>query len=168
MSAPDGPALMKATVRAHGIDLFIVPMQVGTSEGQAWAEGGRRFITITTVETGPGLARIIAHELAHHALRHTTVWTSLPGWHREYAAEREALRFLALIYDGETMARLERQAKEYVRPFIQSFINAGISNHGEVPAGIWAGCKIPRRMRKAWRKLQREVCQPRSYGDDPL
>lgn len=159
--------VLKSRVRSCGIDIFVIPMQVTTSEGEAWAEDGRRFINIMSDATGPGLAHIIAHELAHHLLGHTTVWTSLPGWHLEYSAEREALEYLAAVCDDEVMNRLTDEARAYVRPFIQQFLDHGITNHGEVPAGMWAGCRIPRRMRKAWRKLMIKDRTPRRDEEEP-
>lgn len=141
---------MIARARVAGIDLFIIP-RPGEPEGMAFFDGKTRRINIAGEARDAALARVVAHELAHHALRHAEFRTSEPSWRLEYDAERLALRFLSGLVDAPTMAALQLSSREYLRPRIQPFLDAGITAHGEVAAGLRVGCHIEPEMLDAWR-----------------
>lgn len=131
---------MIACIRAAGIDLFIIPRS-GPAEGVAWVGGGK-FINVYGAGRDLDVARVLAHELAHHA-RHMDGWTSLPRWRKEMEAEGWMLEFLSGFVTPEEMERLVVGAKMYLRTMVQRFLDHGITNHGEVPVGRWLRCEIP-------------------------
>lgn len=135
------PALsLLRRARAEGYDVFIMP-KGGPVEGRAWWSDGPRIDIFGNVHSVEG-ARVLAHEMAHHELNHTTLWTSLPEWRREYDAERRALDTLTEYYPEPVIYELEQQARDYVREPIQLMLDEGIHVHGEVDAGVWAGCDV--------------------------
>ena len=133
---------LKALARAQGYDLFVLPFE-GDVGGMAWCgDDGVPHIEMYGVPGSPEWAHVLAHEIGHHALGHTATWTSAPTWQREYEAERYALDVLSRFCDEDVFWIQEQQAKEYVRAAIQCFLENEITQHGEIDAGVWAGCEI--------------------------
>ena len=140
----DSPAdRLLAAARALGIDVFILPAPVTPGiEGTAWRDGWRLLINLYTAERTPYWAHLLAHEVAHHLLGHTSYRTSETRWTHEYAAERLALEILSRHYDEPTVWAAEQRAKAYIRPMVGRLLDYGICHHGEIDVGIWAGCEI--------------------------
>ena len=133
-----------ARVRGQGFDVMVLPPRSPAVQGEAWYIGHRRCINIHGLHRSPEWARVLMHEVGHHV-----TWgrdggsVFQPTWRYEYQAELFALHELAAYYDEPTMYRLEQQSKDYLRPAIQRMLDADIWTHGEVDAGMWAGCRIP-------------------------
>jgi hypothetical protein len=140
LAGPCAATAMIELARAAGIDVFVIP-RLGLPEGSAWWSG-RRYINIIGEGRDLDVARVAAHELAHHSLQHTTQWTSQPRWQQEMQAELLMLEFLSGFVTAAELTDLKEEARSYLRPMIQSFLDAGIVNHGEIEAGEWAGCVI--------------------------
>lgn len=139
-ASPDTIALQAA--KSAGINILVIP-QNGSPEGCAFVDDeGNRYINVFFRGRGHFRAQIIGHEIGHHVLGHTTTWTSLPAWQNELAAERFAIKMLSPLCSRDEIAAAEDRSRDYLRPMIQEFLDWGITNHGEVDAGIWAGCEI--------------------------
>ena len=82
------------------------------------------------------------HEIAHHVLGHAEIWPSQPTWQREYEADLYALERMAELYCEETVYSMEQQCKEQLRPSLQTYLDCGITQHGEVDAAVWAGVPL--------------------------
>lgn len=134
---------MRTIARLAGIEVFILPIDDGV-QGRAYRDAaGRPFITVYSTRRGVFLARIIAHEIGHHMAGHAREWTSIPVWRREMEAEARALDLLRPFLRPATSQALARQSRDYLRPAVQAFIDAGIHVHGELEAGVELGCDIP-------------------------
>lgn len=134
---------IKSLIRSKGINLFVLPGDLPNEPlGRAYMKDGRPHIDVFTGATGVRLSHVMAHELAHHDLGHTQGWSSLPTWRAEYEAEMAAIEMMAPWMSYEEMAGLEDDARLFLRPILQAWIDDGITAHGEMDAAVWAGCDI--------------------------
>ena len=132
-----------AVARRAGLNVFLIPAD--KIRGSAFrASDGRGYINIFCND-GMGVisAHILAHEVGHRALGHTARRTSVPTWVEEYQAEQFVINILGHFCTHEEIAQVEEWARDHIRPMVQRFLDAGIFHHGEIDAGIWAGCHIP-------------------------
>jgi hypothetical protein len=133
--------------RAQGIDLFTIPFSPApATQGQAEIIDGRRLITLF-LPRGPLWDFVLLHELAHHELGHTGRWSSTPEWMQEWHADMRALQLFARWHRLHAVALMREQTRARTRAMIQPVLDADITHHGEIHAGLWAGCTIPEHLR---------------------
>lgn len=125
--------LMKS-LRADGVNVFVVPGNYQTQRGMSWTHEGERFISVFEDPMTTFGVFVLLHEAAHHMLGHTSVATTQPNWSIEYQADKAALEALRTM-TGEKHDDIEQRSKDRLRPLIQSYLNEGIWVHGEVYAG---------------------------------
>ena len=130
------------TLARETCDVFVIPAEPFLFTGQAWCDEGRCFITVFRAERDTMCAYIVAHELAHHLLQHTRYFSSAPHWLTEHDADVIALEMLGKVADPACVAALRDASRAYLRRCVQAMLDAGITQHGEIEAGLDLGCEI--------------------------
>jgi hypothetical protein len=137
-------ATLLGRVRSEGCDVFIIPDDSGPVLGCAYVAYDSTPHILMLCSPGTLRAcRVLLHEFAHHALGHVGVSSTRPTHMEEFEAEIFALKVLENYLDVDTHYALEQQSREYIRGPVQEWLDFGITQHGEVEAGVWAGCDIP-------------------------
>lgn len=88
---------------------------------------------------------MLLHEVAHHALGHTTQWTSQPTWSVEYETDQHALAMMHEFHP-QAVAIAEKASKDHIRPMLQGMIDCGIWHHVDIDIARAVGCTIPEDM----------------------
>lgn len=141
--------------RMGGFEIFVIPGP-GEVTGIAFSEPETRpgrgdqktrlHITITGSTYSPIWLFVLFHEIVHHLANHTTQWSSVPSWQKEYHCDHDALELIKMV-QPYAAARCERASKEHIRPLLQAIIDIGITHHVDLTIAEWAGCHVPLDMR---------------------
>ena len=132
-------------VKAEGYNVFIVP---GICFPDLWGQASyempnHRVVNVFHPTDDPVFCDyLLLHEVAHHLLCHTVRWTSEPTWYQEWVADMKALDLLAFFHDVETVLAIRERLRDRFRPLLEDWIEAGITQHGEIDAAIWAGVQL--------------------------
>ena len=131
--------------RDLGYDVFTIPGPCGFKIlGKAFfQEPDRQLITIFWPRDCVFWDYLLFHEAAHHQHLHTRQWSSQPAWAQEFEADMTALDLLTQFHDYPTFYRFQEIVRERFRALLETWIDLGITQHGELDAAIWAGCLIP-------------------------
>lgn len=138
--------------RGAGIDIFVIPgpgavsgMAYCTPQNESPTGKTRLHINISGSVHSRLWLFVLLHEVAHHALGHTSRFTTQPTWSQEYQTDQYAL---ALLRDHQpaAVALAEEESKRHIRPLLQGMIDYGITHHVDLDIARWAGCEIPEEM----------------------
>lgn len=134
-------------VRSTGIKVFIIPVR-----GTPWvyAEAAHRdheaIINVFRDRGSDWFAYLLLHEMAHHLLGHTRVWTSTPHFMNEYVADQQALAIMKDLVDDDTRhlyVLAKRLARKNVRQWLRGgWIGDWMSHHVSLEIVRAAGIRL--------------------------
>lgn len=107
-------------------------------QAMAFSEG---FINIYAERGTQEWLFLLFHECAHHILKHQPR-VAPATWVEEYEADRLALDLLALFVPYEEYWPWEQIVKDRFRSILEEWVEAGITQHGEVEAAVWCGASV--------------------------
>lgn len=131
-------------IRQDGFDVFVLPVPNVSVSGEAFlGGGGERCINIVGPVHSMLWLFVLFHEVAHHALCHTSGGeSSVPEWIKEYSVDMAALDLIYALQPYAANA-FDRAASDHIRPLLQRMIDIEVWHHVDLDIARWAGCLLP-------------------------